>query len=88
MKILKYRLHPGMNMIPVADDNIARLVHLDDQDGKIMGWVELRPTEGIPQAEYEIYLALTGEEIPDEYRYVISHQVNTGGGWFVVHAYD
>lgn len=88
MKIFRYRLHPGMNMIQVAEDHIARLVHIDSQDNKLMGWCELQHTANIPASEYEVYIALTGEEIPDDYRYVCSHQITQGGGYFVVHAYD
>ena len=53
-----------------------------------MGWVEVASTTDIPTVEYEVYLALTGEEVPPEYRYVTSHQLNTNGGYYVVHAYD
>lgn len=88
MKILKYRMHPGMNTFQVPEDQIARLLYLNDQDGKLMGWIELTPTPGIASTEYEIYIALTGEDVPPEYRYVTSHQINTGGGYFVAHAYD
>jgi len=88
MKILKYRLHPGMSKIPVDADYIARLVYINDQDGKLMGWVQLRPTPGVSESEYEVYLALTGEQVPDEYHYCCSHQISEGNGFFVVHAYD
>jgi hypothetical protein len=88
MKILKYRLHPGMNTLPIPGDSTARLVYLNDQDGKLMGWVEVAATTDIPTVEYEVYLALTGEEVPPEYQYVCSHQISQGNGFFVVHAYD
>jgi hypothetical protein len=88
MKILKYRLHAGMNTLPIAGDNTAKLRYLNDQDGKLMGWVEVTPTTGVSTVEYEVYLALTGEEVPPEYHYCYSHQINLGGGYFVVHAYD
>ena len=88
MKVLKYRLHPGMNKIPVGLDYLARLVYLNDQDSKLMGWIQFTPTANMPESEYEVYLALTGEDIPSEYRYVCSHQLHQGGGYFLVHAYD
>jgi hypothetical protein len=88
MKVLKYRLHTGMNTLPVAGDVTAKLRYLNDQEGKLMGWIEVTPTTDVPTVEYEVYLALTGEEVPDAYNYVCSHQLNQGGGWFVVHAYD
>ncbi len=88
MKVLKYRLHPGMNTLPIPGDNTARLVYLNDQDSKLMGWVEVAATTDVPTVEYEVYLALTGETVPPEYRYVCSHQLQQGGGYFVVHAYD
>ena len=88
MKILKYRLHPGMNTLPIPGDSTAKLRYLNDQDGKLMGWVEVAATTGVPTVEYEVYLALTGENIPNEYNYVCSHQLHQGGGYFVVHAHD
>jgi len=88
MKILKFRLHPGMNKIPVGLDYLAKLVYLNDQSGKLMGWVQFRPTPGVPESEYEVYVALTGEQVPDEYQYITSHQISEGGGYFVVHAHD
>jgi hypothetical protein len=89
MKILKYRLHPGMNAIRQLAGTTHKLRYLNDQDGKLMGWFEVsgEPTD-VTEHDYEVYLALTGETIPDEYRYVTSYQERTGGGWFVVHAYD
>jgi hypothetical protein len=77
-----------MNTLPIPGDNTARLVYLNDQDSKLMGWVEVKTTTDTPTVEYEVYLALTGEDIPPEYRYVCSHQLEQGGGFFVVHAYD
>ena len=88
MKMLKYRLHPGMNTLPIPGDNTARLRYLNSQDNKLMGWVEVSTTTDAPTVEYEVYLALTGEEIPPEYQYVCSHQLQQSGGYFVVHAYD
>jgi hypothetical protein len=88
MKILKYRVHPGMNTLPIPGDNTAKLRYLNDQDGKLVGWVEVTPTTDVPTVEYEVYLALTGEDIPNEYNYVCSYQQLTGGGYFVVHAFD
>lgn len=87
-QVLKFLLKPGLNTITIAENHTARLVYLNDQDGKIMGWVELTQTADMPQTEYEVYLALTGEQVPDEYRYITSHQVAAGGGYFVTHAYD
>jgi hypothetical protein len=88
MKILKYRLHPGMNTLPIPGDVTAKLRYLNDQDGKLMGWVEVAATTGVATVEYEVYLALTGEDIPNEYCYVCSHQISQGNGFYVVHAYD
>jgi hypothetical protein len=88
MKILKFRLHPGMNTLPIPGDVTAKLRYLNDQDGKLMGWVEVAATTDTPTVEYEVYLALTGQDIPDQYCYCTSHQLNQGGGFFVVHAYD
>jgi hypothetical protein len=88
MKILKYRLHPGMNTLPIPGDSTAKLRYLNDQGGKLVGWVEVAATTGVTTVEYEVYLALTGEDIPNEYNWVCSHQQHQAGGYFVVHAYD
>lgn len=90
MRLLKFKLNPGMNSIPVAENLQAKLRYINDQDGKIMGWFEVNYDArlDLPAHEYEIYLAVTGETVPDGYNYVCSHQLNTGGGYFVVHAFD
>ena len=90
MRLLKFRLHPGMNKIPVAANLQARLCYINDQDGKITGWFQVAtyPNLQLPAHEYEVYLALTGETVPDDYNYVCSHQLHEGGGYFVVHAFD
>jgi hypothetical protein len=90
MRMLKHRLHPGMNKITVEADHICKFRYINDQDGKLCGWFQVATDTDLhlQPHEYEVYLALTGETIPDEYNYVCSHQVNQGGGYFVVHAYD
>lgn len=65
-----------------------KLVHLDYQDSKLMGWfTEVTDFDAEP-TEYEVYVAVTGERVPDNYQYITSTQINTGGGYFVVHAFD
>ena len=90
MKILKYRLHPGMNKIPVAADLVAKLRYINDQDGKLFGWFEVATDTDLhlEAHEYEVYLAMTGETLPDGYNYVCSHQQHQAGGYFLVHAFD
>ncbi len=90
MRMLKYRLHPGMNKIQVEADHICKLRYINDQDGRLMGWFEVAADVDLHlQAhEYEVYLAMTGETVPDGYCYVCSYQLNQGGGYFVVHAFD
>jgi hypothetical protein len=66
-----------------------KLRYLNSQDGKLMGWFEVAgEATNTTEHDYEVYLALTGETVSDEYRYVASHQLHQGGGYFVVHAYD
>jgi hypothetical protein len=84
MRILKYPLKPGLNTFTTP--GTSKLRYLNSQDDKLYGWVE--ELEGPYQDEYEVYLALTGEQVPAEYNYVISYQLERGGGYFVVHAYD
>lgn len=84
MRVLKYRLHEGLNTL--ATPGTSKLVYLDYQDGKLYGWVlEL---EGPSQDEYEVYIALTGQQVPHEYNYVASTQTQRSGGYYVVHAFD
>lgn len=84
MRILKYRLHEGLNTLTTP--GTSKLVYLDYQNNKLHGWV--LENEGPYQDEYEIYVALTGERVPLEYNYVCSIQINPGGGYYVVHAFD
>ena len=90
MRMLKCRLHPGMNTIQVEADHICKLRYVNDQDGKLFGWFEVAADGDLHlQAhEYEVYLALTGETIPDGYHWVCSYQERTGGGYYLVHAFD
>ncbi len=88
MRMLKYPLHPGMNKIAVDQDHLAQLKYVNSQDSKIMGWFEVAAEPNTQAHTYEVYLALTGEALHKQYRYITSHQLNQGGGFFVVHAYD
>ena len=90
MRMLKYRLHPGMNKIPLAADLVAKLRYINDQDGKLFGWFEVAADVELHlhAHEYEVYLAMTGETVPDGYCYVCSYQQHQAGGFFVVHAFD
>jgi len=88
MRTIKYKLVVGMNTIAVQDGYQLKLRYLNDQEGKIMGWFEEVYDQDMLQHSHEVYVALTGEYVPDEYQYVCSHQINQGGGYFVVHAYD
>lgn len=84
MRVLKYRLHEGLNTLTTP--GTSKLVMLDYQDNKLHGWV--LEMEGPFQDEYEVYIALTGQQVPLEYNYVCSTQTNVGGGYYVVHAFD
>jgi hypothetical protein len=84
MQVLKYRLHEGLNTIP--SPGISKLVMLDYQDNKLFGWV--LETEGAQQDEYEVYIALTGQQVPHEYHYVCSTQTQRSGGYYVLHGFD
>jgi hypothetical protein len=87
MKMLKQRVHPGMNTWELTDSD-WKLRYINDQDGKLMGWFEVLETTNTNSYEYEVYLAMTGETIPDGYHWVCSYQQRTSGGYFVVHAFD
>lgn len=84
MRVLKYRLHEGMNQI--ASPGTSKLVMLKYQDRKLHGWV--LEVEGLQQDEYEVYIAVTGEVVPHNYKYVTSTQTEIAGGYYVVHAFD
>jgi hypothetical protein len=84
MRVLKYRLHEGMNTLP--SPGTSKLVMLKYQDKKLHGWV--LETETDQQSEYEVYIALTGEVVPHNYCYAASTQTEVSGGYYVVHAFD
>lgn len=84
MRVFKYPLHEGMNA--VASPGTSKLVMLEYQDRKLYGWV--LECETSQQTEYEIYIALTGEQVPHNYNYVTSTQTQISGGYYVVHGFD
>ena len=84
MRIVKHRLHPGMNKF--ANPGKLKLQHMDYQDTKLYGWFTEITLDY--QDEYEVYVALTGEQIPDDYNYVCTAQLDQAGGHFVVHGFD
>lgn len=84
MRIIKHQLHPGLNTIEHYGS--LQLKHLDYQDKKLMGWfLEQSDTE---LDSYQVYIALTGETVHEEYQYVCSTQTTISGGYYVVHAFD
>jgi hypothetical protein len=86
VRTLKYMLHPGMNAF--KHSGTLKLVHLDYQDSKLMGWFLEHTDFDAEPSEYEVYVAITGERVSDRYNYVTSTQLTTAGGYFVVHAFD
>lgn len=84
MRMIKHRLHEGLNTIPHY--GTLQLQHLDYQDNKLMGW--FLETPGTQADEYQIYIALTGETLHPEYRYRCTTQVSRSGGYYVVHGFD
>jgi hypothetical protein len=84
MRMLKHRLHEGLNTI--AHLGKLQLKYLDYQDRKLHGWFLAH--EGITPDDYQVYIALTGETVNDEFNYVTSTQTEHSGGYYVVHAYD
>lgn len=84
MRIIKHRLHEGLNT--VAHFGKLKLQYLDYQDKKLHGW--FLEHSGTEPDEYQVYIALTGETVHDEYHYVCSTQTEISGGWYVVHAFD
>ena len=81
MQVHKHRLREVLNTV----QDVERLVYMDFQDSKLYGWFLTNPTQQLH--EYEVYVALTGERIPDEYRYVTSTQ-HVSSGFYVLHAFD
>ena len=84
MRVLKYRLHEGLNTI--AHFGTLKLKYLDYQDRKLHGW--FLDTPGTEPDDYQVYVALTGETVHDEYNYVCSTQTQISGGYYVLHAFD
>jgi hypothetical protein len=84
MRIIKHRLHEGINTI--EHFGTLKLKYLDYQDSKLHGW--FLEHNGTEPDSYQVYIALTGETVHDEYQYVCSTQTQISGGYYVVHAYD
>ena len=84
MRTIKHRLHEGINTIQHFGK--LQLKHLDYQDNKLCGWFQA--TEGTEPDDYQVYIALTGETVHDEYQYVCSTQTSLAGGYYMVHAFD
>lgn len=84
MRMLKHRLHEGLNT--VAHFGKLELKHLDYQDKKLVGW--FLEHSGTEPDEYQVYIALSGESVHDEYHYLTSTQTEISGGYYVVHAFD
>lgn len=84
MRMLKHRLHEGLNTI--QHFGTLQLKHLDYQNDKLMGWFLAH--EGTEPDNYQVYVALTGETVNDEFNYVCSTQTTYAGGYYVVHAFD
>lgn len=80
--MIKFPLEVGLNTI---DGFGLKLKYMDYQDRKLCGWFL---EQGTDFSKYEVYLAVTGEEVPDEYQYVTSTQAALAGGYYVLHAYD
>lgn len=84
MRVVKHRLHEGINTI--AHFGTLQLQYLDYQDRKLHGWFLEKPNT--EPNSYQVYVALTGETVHDEYRYVCSTQTQINGGYYAVHAFD
>jgi hypothetical protein len=82
--MLKHRLHEGLNTLPHF--GTLKLKYLDYQDRKLYGW--FLANEGTEPDDYQVYIALTGETVNDEYNYVCTTQTQISGGNYVVHAFD
>lgn len=84
MRMLKYPLHPGLNTIEHFGK--LQLKYLDYQDRKLMGWFLSHDDTELDS--YQVYVALTGETVHEEYNYVCSTQTQISGGYYLVHAFD
>ena len=85
MRMLKNQLYQGLNRLHPNLSEL-RLCYMDHQDGRLYGWFTETPAQ--TSEPYEVYVAITGEVVPDEYKYVCTTQLAEGGGYFVVHAFD
>lgn len=80
--MIKFPLEVGLNII---DGFGLELKYMDYQDGKLYGWFL---EQGAEFSKYEVFVTITGDEVPDEYRYVCTTQTAFAGGYYVLHAYD
>lgn len=73
----------GYNIIP--HDHRLLLVHLDSQFTELHGWFE-ENDETLPHSN-NVFLAMTGEQIPYGMHHKCSHQQVINKEYFMVHAY-
>lgn len=85
MRMIKYQLHTGLNTIPTTSSQL-KLVYMDYQERKLFGW--FCETQTTAPDSYQVYVAVTGETLNNEYRYVTSTQTTLAGGYYVLHAFD
>lgn len=84
MRIVKHLLHEGLNTI--THYGTLKLKHLEYQDRKLMGWFLSTPST--ESDSYQVYIAITGETVHQDYNYITTTQTQISGGNYVVHAFD
>lgn len=82
-RVIKFKLNMGMNNI--QHPHRLLLVHLDTQFGELHGWFE--ENDELPSNFTDVFLAMTGEQVPYGMHHKCSHQQVINKEYFMVHAY-
>lgn len=85
MRVIKFPLKYGLNRVHPTPGQHISFLYMDFQADQLQGWFLEEPFDD-DQDEYEILIAHTGEEIPDNFSYLGSAQT-FDRGYYVVHAF-
>lgn len=87
MRVIKHPLSYGFNKIEVQSNKALFLSHIDYQGADLYGWFTEQDDEEF-EDEIEIWIAHTGEEIPQKYTWYLGTAQTYDRGYYVVHAFQ
>lgn len=94
MRILKYPLGFGRNTVKSYPGHVLELKHIGFQNSLLYGWFAEYPVEDKDEHSEEIYVAMTGETIPDGFSWYMGTAIHeypthtSQKGYYVVHAWQ